>query len=68
MDTKKDSAASDVPTFKVARVGNDRKRKGAGFSFLRGGGARGVWSGATGGSGAAVNALGMSISDRKSVV
>jgi len=52
MDTKKDSAVSDVPTFKVARVGNDRKRKGAGFSFLRGGGARGTWNGALGGSGA----------------
>ncbi|MBI2788843.1 MAG: hypothetical protein HYX59_09195 [Elusimicrobia bacterium] len=52
MDTKKDSAVSDVPTFKVARVGNDRKRKGGGFSFLRGGGARGAWSGAAGGSGA----------------
>ncbi|UPT73020.1 MAG: hypothetical protein M0D55_14090 [Elusimicrobiota bacterium] len=51
MDTKKDSAASDVPTFKVARVGNDRKRKGAGFSFLRSGGSRGGFSGATGGSG-----------------
>ena len=54
MDTKKDSSVSDVPTFKVARVGNDRKRKGGGFSFLRGGGTRGVWSGATGGSGAGV--------------
>lgn len=52
MDTKKDSAVSDVPTFKVARVGNDRKRKGGGFSFLRGGGARGAWSGVAGGSGA----------------
>lgn len=54
MDTKKDSSVSDVPTFKVARVGNDRKRKGGGFSFLRGGGTRGVWSGAAGGSGAGV--------------
>jgi hypothetical protein len=53
MDTKKDSAISDVPTFKVARVGEDRKRKGGAFSFLRGGGARGSWSGATGGSGLA---------------
>lgn len=53
MDTKKDSSTSDVPTFKVARVGHDRKRKGGAFSFLRGGGARGAWSGATGGSGAA---------------
>lgn len=52
MDTKKDSATSDVPTFKVARVGNDRKRKGGAFSFLRGGGTRGVWQGATGGAGA----------------
>jgi hypothetical protein len=62
MDTKKDSAVSDVPTFKVARVGNDRKRKGGAFSFLRGGGnARGVWTGATGGSGAggAAGAMGM---------
>lgn len=58
MDTKKDSAISDVPTFKVARVGNDRKRKGGGFSFLRGGGSRGAWSGATGGSGAAGGAGG----------
>lgn len=67
MDTKKDSAISDVPTFKVARVGNDRKRKGGAFSFLRGGSStRGVWSGATGGAGAGgsatVNALGMSLS------
>ncbi|MDD5302787.1 MAG: hypothetical protein PHS14_06715 [Elusimicrobia bacterium] len=65
MDTKKDSAVSGVPTFKVARVGNDRKRKGGGLSFLRGGGTRGVWSGVSGGSGAggaAVNALGMSFS------
>lgn len=54
MDTKKDSATSDVPTFKVARVGEDRKRKGGAFSFLRGGSApRGAWSGATGGSGLA---------------
>ncbi len=52
MDTKKDSSTSDVPTFKVARVGNDRKRKGGGLSFLRGGGTRGAWSGATGGAGA----------------
>ncbi|MDP3543023.1 MAG: hypothetical protein Q8T11_11215 [Elusimicrobiota bacterium] len=51
MDTKNDSSLSDVPTFKVARVGNDRKRKGGGFSFLRSGGARGSWSGATGGAG-----------------
>jgi len=64
MDTKKDSSVSDVPTFKVARVGNDRKRKGGAFSFLRGGGSRGAWSGATGGSGAGglggvVNAIGL---------
>jgi len=59
MDTKKDSAVSDVPTFKVARVGNDRKRKGGGFSFLRGGGARGAWSGAAGGSGAGGGAAGL---------
>lgn len=51
MDTKKDSSTSDVPTFKVARVGQERKRKGAGLSFLRGGGTRGVWSGAAGGTG-----------------
>lgn len=51
MDTKNDSSLSDVPTFKVARVGNDRKRKGGAFSFLRSGGARGSWSGATGGAG-----------------
>ncbi len=56
MDTKKDSSTSDVPTFKVARVGHDRKRKGGGFSFLRGGGTRGVWSGAAGGSGAGAGA------------
>jgi hypothetical protein len=67
MDTKKDSSVSDVPTFKVARVGQDRKRKGGGFSFLRGGsGTRGVWSGATGGSGvgggAAASAVGMTFS------
>ncbi|MBI2385004.1 MAG: hypothetical protein HYV14_03210 [Elusimicrobia bacterium] len=65
MDTKKDSSVSDVPTFKVARVGSDRKRKGGGFSFLRGGGSRGAWSGATGGSGAAGGAggaLGMNFS------
>jgi len=53
MDTKKDSAVSDVPTFKVARVGNDRKKKGGAFSFLRGGGTRGGWQGATGGAGGA---------------
>jgi hypothetical protein len=58
MDTKKDSAVSDVPTFKVARVGNDRKRKGGGLSFLRGGGTRGVWSGAAGGAGGAGGAAG----------
>lgn len=51
MDTKKDSAVSEVPTFKVARVGKDRKRKGAGFSWLRSGGARGGFSGAVGGAG-----------------
>ena len=67
MDTKKDSSVSDVPTFKVARVGQERKRKGGGFSFLRGGsGPRGVWSGATGGSGvgggAAASAVGMTFS------
>jgi len=59
--TNKDSAASEVPTFKVARVGQERKRKGGGFSFLRGGGTRGVWSGAAGGSGAA-SATGMTLS------
>lgn len=55
MDTNKDASISDVPTFKVARVGQQRKRKGGMFSFLRGGGAgpRGAWSGATGGAGAA---------------
>lgn len=55
MDTNKDASTSEVPTFKVARVGQARKRKGGAFSFLRGGGAgpRGAWSGATGGSGAA---------------
>jgi len=55
MDTNKDASMSDAPTFKVARVGQQRKRKGGMFSFLRGGGAgpRGAWSGATGGSGAA---------------
>lgn len=59
MDTKKDAAISDVPTFKVARVGEDRKRKGGAFSFLRGGsGPRGAWSGATGGSGLAAGAGG----------
>ncbi len=62
MDTKKETADSEVPTFKVARVGNDRKRKGAGFSFLRGGGARGVWSGAAGGSGAGGAAIGAGLS------
>ena len=58
MDTKNDSSISDVPTFKVARVGNDRKRKGGGWSFLRGSGARGVWSGASGGAGAGVGIAG----------
>ncbi len=54
MDTNKDASISDVPTFKVARVGKERKRKGGAFSFLRGGsGPRAAWSGATGGSGAA---------------
>jgi len=54
MDTNKDSAVSEVPTFKVARVGKERKRKGGAFSFLRGGGGpRAGWTGATGGSGAA---------------
>lgn len=58
MDTKKDSAISDVPTFKVARVGKDRKRKGGALSFLRGGGARGSFSGATGGAGAGAGGSG----------
>lgn len=58
MDTKKDSAVSDVPTFKVARVGKDRKRKGAGFSWLRSGGGKSGWSGATGGSGGFGGAFG----------
>lgn len=64
MDTKKDSAASEVPTFKVARVGQERKRKGGAFSFLRGGSApRGVWQGAAGGSGAGgAGAVGMTFS------
>lgn len=52
MDTKKDSATAEVPSFKIARVGNKRKRKGGAFSFLRGGAPRGAWSGAAGGSGA----------------
>jgi len=52
MDNKKDSSISEVPTFKVARVGEDRKRKKGGFTFLRGSGPRGSWTGATGGSGA----------------
>lgn len=52
MDTKKESATADVPTFKIARVGNDRKKKKGGFSFLRSGGSRGSWSGASGGAGA----------------
>ena len=59
MDTKKDSAVSDVPTFKVARVGKDRK-KGGGLSFLRGGGARGSFSGAAGGAGSGAGAAGLS--------
>lgn len=61
MDTKKDSAVSEVPTFRVARVGKDRKRKGAGLSWLRSGGSRGGFSGAMGGAGeggAAFGALG----------
>ena len=62
MDTKKDSAVGDAPTFKLARVGKDRKRKGGGFSFLRGAGRRGAWVGAVGASGAPVNALGLTFS------
>ncbi len=62
MDTKKDSAVGDVPSFRIARVGKDRKRKGGGLAFLRGASRRGVWVGAAGASGAPVNALGLTFS------
>ncbi|MBI4060294.1 MAG: hypothetical protein HY403_02570 [Elusimicrobia bacterium] len=60
MDTSKDPAVSDVPAFRIARVGKDRRRKGGAFSFLRSSGGRGGWGGAAGGSGAAgAGSLGM---------
>src|SRR5688572_1075001 len=60
METKKDSATADVPTFKIARVGSDRKKKkGVLTGFLRsGGGGRSAWSGATGGAGAGAGGAG----------
>jgi hypothetical protein len=51
-----DSAVSTVPNFKVARVGKERKKRGAGFSWLGGSAKPGVWLGATGGAGAGAGA------------
>ena len=65
MDMNKGSGAIDVPAFRVARVGSERRRRGGALAWLRASspGARGVWGAGAGGSGAAgVNALGMSAS------
>lgn len=45
-----------IPEFKIAKVGKDRKRKGAGLPFFGGGSGGGAFSGAVGGSGAAAGA------------
>ncbi|MEQ1918604.1 MAG: hypothetical protein ABL955_05345 [Elusimicrobiota bacterium] len=68
MDTKKETSASEAPTFKVARVGKDRKGKGGAFSFLRSGGTRGVWTGAAGGSGAGSAAVGAGLTFSKLMI
>lgn len=65
MDMKKEKAAVTLPDFKVAQVGKERKRKGGIFSFLRSGGARAVWTGATGGSGMGGAAVGAGLNFTK---
>ncbi|MDX6768051.1 MAG: hypothetical protein SF051_00850, partial [Elusimicrobiota bacterium] len=50
---------SQVPEFKIAKVGNDRKRRGAGVPWLGGSNGGGLFSGAAGGSGAAAGAAGL---------
>ena len=65
MDTKKETTVGGSPTLKVARVGKERKRKGGIFSFLRSGGGRAVWTGATGGSGAGSAAVGAGLTFSK---
>lgn len=45
--------AAEVPEFKIAKVGRERKRRGAGLPWLSGGKGGGLFAGATGGSGAA---------------
>jgi hypothetical protein len=45
--------ATETPKFKVARVGNDRKKKGFGLSFFRPAGPKGVGTGLKGGAGSA---------------
>lgn len=50
MDTQ-GAMTADVPDFKLAKVGRDRRRKlGAGFPLFGGGGGAGGWGGALGGT------------------
>lgn len=51
---------AEVPEFKIARVGKDRKRRGAGVPWLGGGGnGSGLFAGATGGAGSGAAAGGL---------
>lgn len=51
---------AEVPEFKIARVGKDRKRRGAGVPWLGGGGnGGGLFAGATGGAGSGAAAGGL---------
>lgn len=51
---------TDVPTFKLARVGKERKKRGGALSWLRGGSGtgNGSWAGAVGGAGGGGGAVG----------
>jgi hypothetical protein len=59
---------AEVPEFKIAKVGKDRKRRGAGVPWLGGGGkGAGLFSGATGGVGSGA-AAGMGLLGKVAVL
>lgn len=60
MDTQ-NSAVTEIPNFKLAKVGKDRERKRGGAGWLGARGAGSGFSGAVGGSGAGAGFAGMSL-------
>lgn len=53
-----ENTAYAVPDFKVARVGKERKKRGAGFSWFSAPAKPGAWTGVAGGSGGGYGAAG----------